>query len=168
MTTSPSPDPASADAKQLDRPAVGFPPPFVYLGFLLLGFVVDRLAGFTHFDLGVWDEALGIALAVAGLVVVVAALRYFRREGEDPEPWTPSETMLADGVYRFSRNPMYLGVTLTYLGIAVFFGSLGALLLLPLAIATIRYFVIRREEAYLTRRFGQAYRDYCARVRRWI
>lgn len=168
MTMSPLPDPASADAEHADRPAVGFPPPLVYLGFLLLGFVLDRLAGLARFDPGLWDEALGIVLAVAGLVVVVAALRNFRREGEDPEPWTPSKTMLVAGVYRFSRNPMYLGVTLIYLGIALFFGSLGALLLLPLAIASIRVFVIAREEAYLTRRFGHAYRAYCGRVRRWI
>lgn len=165
---SPSPDPARADADHADRPAIGFPPPFVYLGFLLLGFVLDRLAGFTRFDLRIWDEAFGIALAVAGLIVVVVALRYFRREGEDPEPWTPSANMLAEGLYRFSRNPMYLGVTLLYLGIAVFFGSPGALLLLPLAIASIHYFVIAREEVYLARRFGEAYRDYCKRVRRWI
>lgn len=168
MTMSPSPDPANADADIADRPAVGFPPPFVYLGFLLLGFLLDRLAGFARFDFGIWGDALGVLLAVSGLFVVVAALRYFRREGEDPEPWTPSRTMLASGVYRFTRNPMYLGLALTYLGIAIFFASPGALLLLLIAILTIRYFVIAREEAYLTRRFGQAYRDYCKRVRRWI
>ena len=68
----------------------------------------------------------------------------------------------------FSRNPMYIALTLLYLGIAIYFGLVWALLLLPFALATIHYGVIIREESYLERKFGEDYLAYKSRVRRWI
>ncbi|MFI5210728.1 MAG: methyltransferase family protein, partial [Gemmatimonadales bacterium] len=69
---------------------------------------------------------------------------------------------------RFSRNPMYVGMTLLYLGIALWANSLWPLLLLPAVLVVMRRGVIAREEAYLERRFGDEYRSYRARVRRWL
>lgn len=157
-------DPNATD----DKPAIRFPPPLVYLGFLLLGLAIDRVAPIAALDTGRVGTGVAIALVVIGLAIAISAIAGFRRAGENPEPWTPSETMVLAGPYRFTRNPMYLGIALAYLGLAIGLKSMGALLLLPIAIACIHYFVIRREEAYLIKRFGESYRGYCAKVRRWI
>jgi protein-S-isoprenylcysteine O-methyltransferase Ste14 len=80
----------------------------------------------------------------------------------------PTRALVTTGVHGWSRNPIYLGLFLVYGGIGLAARSPWALILtLPLAI-TIRYGVVAREEAYLERRFGKAYRDYKARVRRWL
>ncbi|MFP5353383.1 MAG: methyltransferase family protein, partial [Actinomycetota bacterium] len=92
----------------------------------------------------------------------------FIRKKTGVAPWTPATTLVTEGVYRVTRNPMYLGMTLLYLGLALGLGLMWALALLPVVVAIVDRFVIRREEAYLDRKFGAAYRDYRASVRRWI
>ena len=84
------------------------------------------------------------------------------------DPYTPSEAIVTDGPYRLSRNPAYLGMTLTYAGIAIVWNAPWALVPLPVAIAVIDRGVIVREERYLERKFGARYMDYKRRVRRWI
>ncbi len=75
---------------------------------------------------------------------------------------------MTGGAYRLSRNPMYTGLAVTYLGLALLFGSWWPLILWPLVIVAVRQLVIRPEERYLTQRFGQTYTDYQSRVRRWL
>ena len=108
------------------------------------------------------------AAAVAGLLLVGSALRLFRDAGTRPEPWKPASSLTTRGIYRRTRNPMYLGMALVHAGIAVAIGSLAALFLLLPAVIIVDRLVIRREEAYLSRRFGQPYIDYKERVRRWL
>jgi len=83
-------------------------------------------------------------------------------------PHHPVATLLAGGAYRLSRKPMYTGLAIAYLGLAVLFGSWWPLALWPLVIVTVRQLVIRPEEHYLVQRFGHAYTDYQSRVRRWL
>jgi protein-S-isoprenylcysteine O-methyltransferase Ste14 len=83
-------------------------------------------------------------------------------------PAGPASTLVTGGPFRFTRNPIYLGDTLMYLGLALLFGRRGPLLLLPGVLAALDRGVIRREERYLERRFGRQYRAYRARVRRWL
>ena len=90
------------------------------------------------------------------------------RANTRPEPSEPTATIVTYGPFRYSRNPIYLGFTLFYLGLALWRRSLPTLVLLPAVILLLRRGVIRREEAYLTRRFGPLYTDYQARVRRWL
>ncbi|NQV80212.1 MAG: isoprenylcysteine carboxylmethyltransferase family protein, partial [Alphaproteobacteria bacterium] len=92
----------------------------------------------------------------------------FRRAGTAVQPYKPSTTVVTDGVYRFSRNPIYLGLTAFYLGLAFAVNSGWAILLLPLVLVVMHYGVIAREERYLEGKFGAAYRDYKNRVRRWL
>lgn len=75
---------------------------------------------------------------------------------------------MTTGPFRFTRNPLYLALALLHLGIACVSGLTWIMLSLPVAVLVVRYYAIRREEAYLTRRLGQAYLEYCGRVRRWL
>lgn len=145
------------------------PPPLLYLGALLIGLGLDRLLGLPSLAIGSparW--LLGGALALAGVALALPAARRFRRAGTHVEPWKPSNALVTEGIYRHTRNPMYLGLSLAYLGLAIAAGSPAALVLLPPLLVVVHYGVIAREERYLEARFGQSYRDYKARVRRWL
>lgn len=152
-----------------DNAGVKFPPPLVYVGMLLLGFLLDEAWPEFRFaaDPGL---ALSVALMLiaAGGILLFASLKLFRQEGNNPEPWKPVDTFIAQGVYLRTRNPMYLAMAFIYLAIAIYFQSLGALFLFVPLIVMIGQFVIAREEAYLERKFGQSYLDYKTKVRRWI
>ena len=107
--------------------------------------------------------ALGEALAIAGVVA-------FRDSGTTVNPLTPgaSSSVVASGVYRISRNPMYLGFLLALAGWAVFLANLGAVVLLPAFAAYITQFQIKPEERALLAKFGSEFAQYMSRVRRWI
>jgi protein-S-isoprenylcysteine O-methyltransferase Ste14 len=155
-------------AENRDHPVVRFPPPLVFLGFLLLGPLIDRLADWTDLPGGMVRQAAGALLLLAGLALALSAIGLFRKAGENPEPWTSTTTLVRDGVYRFTRNPMYLGMAFAHLGLALILGSPGALVTLPLAVLAIDRFVISAEESYLARTLGDDYRVFCAEVRRWL
>lgn len=142
------------------------PPPAIYLLGLLLGFLLQRWR-----PLPLLAPPLGAALAcvflLAGLVGVPALLA-FRRARTSPKPWRPTTALVTTGPYRFSRNPMYLGFTAIYLGVALWANALWPVLLLPVVLITMQFGVIHREEAYLERLFGAEYRAYRQRVRRWL
>ena len=148
---------------------VTFPPPLVFIGFLLAGLVIDDIAGLDGFGLPL---SLRLLLAAAmigpGIALIFSALGGFRKAGTPPEPWREVTAFVASGVYRFTRNPMYLGMAAISLGLTVALESTAALLLLPIAIIAIRTQVIARKEAYMQRAFGTPYSDYCKRVRRWL
>ena len=105
--------------------------------------------------------ALGLALTFTGVAAVI-------RHRTTIVPHHPVATLLTSGAYRLSRNPMYTGLAVAYLGLALLFGSWWPLALWPLVIVAVRQLVIRPEEQYLTQRFGQTYTDYQSRVRRWL
>lgn len=149
-------------------PAVGFPPPLVFIGFILLGLAADRFFGLPSMPISRDVTWAGFALMMAGVMVLIVSLGLFRAHGENPEPWTPSQAIIARGPYRHSRNPMYLAMVFIHIGYAVWDASMGVLMFVPLAFIAIDRAVIAREEHYLRERFGAAYDDYCHRVRRWL
>ena len=152
-----------------DHAGVRFPPPFVFLGFVLLGPVIDQLLGIGSLGLS-RSLRLGIAIPlIAGaLALILSAIRRFDAAGTRVEPSAPASHFVATGVYKFSRNPMYLGMGILSAGLALALGSATSLLLIVPAIVAVDLFVIRREEAYLHRRFGPEYDSYKLRVRRWL
>ncbi|WP_339707317.1 isoprenylcysteine carboxylmethyltransferase family protein [uncultured Sphingosinicella sp.] len=152
-----------------DSPQVRFPPPFVYAGMLLLGLGIGRLLGDPPIGLDIRVSSIaGMILAIAGLGLIFAALLRFRRAGTNPEPWRQTTAFVASGVYRWTRNPMYLGMALIFAGLALIFDSLATLLLLPFVVILIDRQVIAREERYLEAKFGDDYRAYKDKVRRWL
>jgi len=154
---------------QRDHPGVVLPPPLIYFGFLAIGWGLH--VWLKGPDLGLTLEfrrGLAIGLIIVGLLLDGMAAGLFRRRNTAVEPWKPSTTLVTDGPYRFSRNPIYVGFAITYVGLAVAMDSWFALgLLFPCLLAVDR-FVIAREERYLAAKFGAAYQAYCARVRRWL
>lgn len=158
-----SDDPApAASPKAAD---VRFPPPLIFLGFVLLGALVDRLLALPPVPTPWW---LGLPLLGAGIALVAAAIGPFRKSGQDPRPWTPTDALLDSGLYRWSRNPMYLGMAVAAFGLALALTSMTAALLALAAAAVVGNTVIAREEAYLAARLGTSYLDYRRRVRRWF
>ena len=91
-----------------------------------------------------------------------------RRAGVDPNPYEPTSAMVTTGPYALSRNPIYVSATVVYVGIAFVVNTLWPIVLLPLGIALLYYGVIAREESYMEKVFGDEYRAYRARVRRWL
>lgn len=151
-----------------DSAKVSFPPPLVFVGMLLLGLVLDRLIPWSIEMTWIGRYIGGGVLILAGLLYAVSAMGLFRKAGTDVKPWKTTTTIVATGIYRFTRNPMYVGMAMLYTGLGFVFSSLGVFLLLPLVILLIRTQVIAREERYLESKFAQSYLDYKARVRRWL
>lgn len=117
---------------------------------------------------GEWGRTLGTAAVVAGLGLTIAAAASFRRARTSIVPVHPSTALVARGPYRFTRNPMYLGLAVATGGTALLLGDLWVLLLLVPALVVADRAFICPEERYLTRTFGDAYDAYRASVRRWL
>jgi protein-S-isoprenylcysteine O-methyltransferase Ste14 len=150
-----------------DTAGVIAPPPLIYLGALGAGFGLDAVIGTGSLPSAV-AVPVGAASIAAGAGLLGSFLRAFRRARTPVDPYTPSEAIVSDGPYRLTRNPCYLGMALTYAGIAIVANAPWALVPLPVAIAVIDRGVIAREERYLERKFGTPYVDYKRRVRRWL
>ncbi len=117
---------------------------------------------------GGFAAPVGIATIALGVAVAGAAVRRFRAARTTLQPWESTAALVTEGPFRFSRNPIYVGYTLLYLGIGFWMNSAWSLVLLPLVLAAMHRLVIVKEEAYLESRFGEAYETYRRRVRRWI
>lgn len=113
---------------------------------------------------------VAVALALAGGFVAVLGVTTFRRARTTVNPLTPqaASSLVTAGIYRFSRNPMYLGMLLLLAGAAVFLGNAGALLLLPAFVVYMNQYQIKPEERALSALFGSEFTAYLQRVRRWI
>jgi protein-S-isoprenylcysteine O-methyltransferase Ste14 len=163
-------DPAEQQATDIGTAGVIARPPLLFLAALLLGLVSDRLLSMRFPVPGIDPVHWIIAgsLILIGLALAAAGIRNFLRARTPVPTNEPTRALVTTGIHGWTRNPIYVGMFLMYGGIGMAVRSPSILILaLPLAIA-IRYGVVAREEAYLERRFGDAYRDYKARVRRWV
>ena len=149
-----------------DVPGVIAPPPLIYLAGLGLGFGLEALLPSASFP-GWLSWSLGSALVLSGVVLAVSFIRTFRHAGTPVSPGEPATALITTGPYRLSRNPGYLGMALAYVGIAVLSGAVWVLAALVPVLFLVDRGVIRREERYLERRFGDDYLRYKSRARRW-
>jgi protein-S-isoprenylcysteine O-methyltransferase Ste14 len=156
-----------------DRPSdvagVIAPPPAIYALGLGLGLFGDWLLALPPLPGApgvVWPLAALIGLL--GVGCAGAALRLFRALKTPAEPWKPTRALARDGIYRFTRNPMYLGMALLMLAAGLALRSIGVLVMLPLVVLVVDRFVIAREENYLQQLFSSDYADYRQQVRRWL
>jgi protein-S-isoprenylcysteine O-methyltransferase Ste14 len=111
---------------------------------------------------------IGGAVFVAGFALLIWAIATIRAAGSQVETTKPTTAIVTDGPYRFTRNPIYIGMFFGLVGLAIGFNSLWVLVMLLPFYLTIRYGVVAREEAYLERKFGSDYLGYKSRVRRWL
>ena len=166
--SSETPDP-TADVTSEQGAAVRFPPPFVPLILLAAGEGLHRLVWPLPLPVGGAPRAvLALALLGIGMGLLAAAAGLFRKTGQDPKPWLPTPEIVDSGVYAWTRNPMYLGMGALQAGLAVALGEVWGVLLVPFTWWVIYGIAIRHEEAYLERKFGEAYLAYKRRVRRWL
>lgn len=160
--TSPAKPPSTADTA-----GVIAPPPLIYLSALGVGLGLDALIGSGSLPSRV-AKPVGFALVVAGFGMLGSFAKAFRGAQTPIDPYTPTAAIVTDGPFRLSRNPAYLGMGLTYAGIASVSNAPWAFLPLAVALAIIDRGVIAREERYLERKFGAPYADYKRQVRRWL
>ncbi len=156
-------------ANEKDGAAVRFPPPFVYLIAIATGVLLHWLL--YPLPLGLSTTLrIGVALLAAGLgaALIASAFGLFRSIGQDPAPWTTTPEVVTEGIYRATRNPMYVGMALIQLGIGVGLANGWIVALVPVVLAIIYAIAIRHEEAYLERKFGEGYLTYKRSVRRWL
>jgi protein-S-isoprenylcysteine O-methyltransferase Ste14 len=154
-------------AENTDAPNVRIIPPLIYLIGLAVGFLVTLWMPFALIShLVVWP--LGGVLIGCGAVLAASAVMKFKGVGTTVRPDRAASALVIAGPYRVTRNPMYLGLTVVYLGIAIAGQSVWAIILLPLVLFVIQRYAIEPEEAFLRRRFGADYVGYTTRVRRWL
>jgi protein-S-isoprenylcysteine O-methyltransferase Ste14 len=157
------PDPVERGAR------VRFPPPLVFLGATLVGVAFDSLVAPAPVSVGrPIALVLGLLILACGVALVVSARIHFTRTGQSPVPWRPSPSLIFSGPYRFSRNPMYLGVTLVELGLGLALGNLWISLFAAPALLIVHLIAVLPEERYLAEKFGAPYRAYLTRVRRYL
>jgi protein-S-isoprenylcysteine O-methyltransferase Ste14 len=128
---------------------------------------------FVPFSLpqGILSQVLipvGIVLIIIGIGLVVLARREFADFRQPTDPGHPTSTVVKTGVFAISRNPLYLGSALVFLGIALALNMLWALVMLLLSIVLCHYILIIPEEQYLTAKFGDEYKEYMTSVHRWL
>jgi protein-S-isoprenylcysteine O-methyltransferase Ste14 len=144
-------------------------PPLIFLGFLTAAAVLEAVVPLSVLGAHAFPRYLaGAVRAADGFVMIVMGTRRFRAAGTNIPPSLPTTALVVDGIYRRTRNPLYLGTTLVYLGLGVAAGSIWAIVLIVPLLWIINTGVIAREERYLERKFEDAYRAYKARVRRWV
>jgi protein-S-isoprenylcysteine O-methyltransferase Ste14 len=143
-------------------------PPVWALVYVLFAAVISWSLGWPKFP-GLPLAPLGIALVAVAWILPVWAIVLFHREGTEVNPTSPvNRTLVTVGPYQFTRNPMYLGLVILTLGIAVWVGA-WPMLIAPFAVfATANWVHIPFEEAKMRRQFGATYDDYVERVRRWV
>ena len=153
--------------KPPDTPNVIAFPPLLYAGPLTIGLFLHAVfpVSFLPQSMAPW---LGLLLIGSNLFILTSATLIMRRAGTHINPNQPATELVTHGPFRLSRNPIYLGFTLGYSGVAIWANALWPMLVLPLILAVMQRGVIHREERYLESKFGAAYREYKVRVRRWI
>ncbi len=156
-----------AKNQKQDIPGVIAPPPLIYGAALIAGLILHAMYP-VRFLPGTLAPVMGWSLIGTGILSIVAGFRAMHRAHTPVDPYKPSTAIVVDGPYRFTRNPLYVSLTIAYVGIAMLINTLWVLLLLPVVLFIMRRGVVDREERYLEQKFGEEYLRYKANVRRWI
>lgn len=159
-----------SDAGSVERGArVRIPPPLAFAAWVLLGVACRYLVAAAPVPL---DESIGgvagLLIVAGGFALAASARTLFRRTGQSPAPWKPSPELIFTGPYRFTRNPMYVGLAVIQVGLGIGFNNLWISLFAAAALLTVHFTAVLPEERYLTEKFGESYRSYRARVRRYL
>jgi protein-S-isoprenylcysteine O-methyltransferase Ste14 len=152
---------------QPDHPGVVEPPPFLFLGTLAAGLLLDRALPLPFVPKAV-SRIAGTSSLLKGVVIFTWAFRTMKGAGTNVDVAEPATSLVASGPYAYSRNPIYLGLALVYGGLATLSRAPITLALLAPLLAVMQRGVVEREERYLERKFGASYVAYKSRVRRWF
>ena len=146
------------------------PPPLLFVIPIVVAAIVDSRRPWPMDEGNSLVLTLGGALMIAaGIAIGMGSVYSFRKASTTILPaGRPTTAIVENGPYRFTRNPMYVAMSCAYIGLSLLLNTVWALLLLPMVVIVVDRLVIRREERYLADKFGEPYRAYCARVRRWL
>jgi protein-S-isoprenylcysteine O-methyltransferase Ste14 len=159
--------PSTAPANIKDSPDVIALPPVLYLGTLFLGLLIHIFRP-LQVSPTLWIRVAGAVIFVSGVLLARWGRRSMVKAGTNVIPNKPTLAIVTDGPFQYTRNPLYVGATLVYTGLALIFNSFWPFVLLPPLLVVMHWGVVRREESYLESKFGKPYLDYKERVRRWI
>jgi protein-S-isoprenylcysteine O-methyltransferase Ste14 len=151
-----------------DRTGIVIPPPLLFAAPFLCGWLIGRRSPWTLFEEGATAVVLGAVFTACGAAVAIAGVRQFRAARTTVLPFGGTSRIVITGIYRWSRNPMYLGMAVAYVGFSILANSGWCLMLLPVALVLVYLLAIRPEERYLRGKFGASYEQYRAHVPRWI
>ena len=151
----------------LDNAGIRVPPPILLIVAILAGYGLQRLWALELTDWSGWYVAAWALIGV-GVVILIGCWVQFYRAKTNIQPHKPSSHLIQSGLYRFSRNPIYVAGLFLQLGIALLMNNLWIVLLVPVSKFVFDRYVIAREESYLERAFGEVYLDYKSSVRRWL
>jgi len=150
-----------------DNAGVKVPPPIVLIVLILAGYLLQLLWTLELTNWTGWS-AVGWASIGVGVFILVAGWVQFFQAKTNIQPHKPASNLIQSGLYRFSRNPIYVSGLFLQLGIALLMNNLWIILLIPVSKFVFDRYIIAREEAYLERAFGAVYLDYKRSVRRWL
>ncbi len=154
-------------SQALDNPGTRLPPPILLIVVVLAGYCLQQLWALELTNGSRWYLAAWVPLGAGVLILVLGWVQFFRAETSVLHH-RPASNLIQSGLYRFSRNPLYVSALLLQLGIALMMNNLWIILLVPISKIVFDRYVIAGEEAYLERAFGDAYLDYKRSVRRWL
>ena len=159
------PGPSGTSGVGFSKPRI-FPPIWLAIAFIAMA-ALDRWLPLAHVFTGGASLPAWLVMA-AGLAVVLIAANGFRRARTGIVPFSESTSLVTSGIYRYTRNPMYLGMVLILAGLAIKLGSLSAWIPIPVFVIVIQRQFIRNEELFLSGIYGDEFLEYKRRVRRWI
>lgn len=155
--------------KKKDSPGVYIPPPLFYALLFVIAIILQKKIELSHsfFD-SKSAKIAGILFLIFAVSILLTSITKFIRSKNTIILIKPAASLQTSGIYSITRNPMYLGLVFLYLGLTFLIGSWWHIILLPVLIFIIQGYIIRKEEEYLKRAFGQEYLTYKSKVRRWI
>ena len=148
-----------------DHADVKIHPPILLLIHLAAVYLLTKIFPLSFEFIPTW---VGYPIVILGLVLAFGAMTQFSRAKTTVDPHGSVSTIVVDGPYRFSRNPIYVGLVCVLIGLPLALGTLWGLVLSPLFIVLMNNLVIQHEEAYLEKKFWDEYTSFKSRVRRWI
>jgi len=152
-----------------DNPGVYIPPPLFYVLTFLAAVFIQKKAPINdilfHQPL---TKIIGVILVLIALFFLVRSLRQFFQSKNTVITMKPAASLQTSGIYSITRNPMYVGLALVYLGVSCFVGNWWTIILFPFLLLLVQEYIIKREESYLVRKFGQEYMVYKTKVRKWL
>lgn len=152
-----------------DSPGVRIPPPTFFIIAFVLAWIFQRVIPVSKdFFRSDAADTIGYSLILLSLLFGIPALAQFIRTRNTPITYKPSTSLQTTGLFAFSRNPMYIGLFLFYAGVSLIAGNWWNFLLIPALFIVVQEYIIKHEEKYLERKFGQQYSDYRKKVRRWL
>ena len=144
------------------------PPPLLPLLFFIISVALHLTIWRVQPLPQIWNLVIGTTVVLCAIAIAVSSFRSFKKRGESLAIHIPTQNLVSHGIYKISRNPVYLSFIIVAIGLGCIINSLAVILSAIPSFAALNWYTIPKEERYLRRKLGEEYKDYCRRVRRWL